>query len=289
MRWFKHMTHAFDDEKIARLMDECGLEGYGFFWRVLETIAAQMDDSPKNYCSYPKRVWCKKLAINHQTWSKLISSCERVGLFIVSEDEQDIRVESPNILKFRDEWTKKKSKTPESLRSNSGLRARAPDTDTDTEEDKKEECMFEIACADSEPPLFSPPAHGNKNAKGTVPESPPVQNVDPEALEFAREFQNAVTAEHGNLAPRVTEAMLRKGALELERVSRIEGIDGEEAKDALMWAVTDRFWGQNVRSLGNIRSRMKNGALKIQGVVADFRKSGHSPQSEEQPWWANAL
>jgi len=43
------MTNSIDDEKISRLVDECGLEGYGFFWRVLEMIAAQVDDDGKNY------------------------------------------------------------------------------------------------------------------------------------------------------------------------------------------------------------------------------------------------
>lgn len=125
MRWFKHMTNSIDDEKISKLVDECGLEGYGFFWRVLEMIAAQVDDDGKNYCSYSKRTWCNKLAIKHQTWSKLIASCEQAGLFEVSDDGQTITVKSPNILKYRDEWSRKKAKnsgvSPEKLRSNSGV------------------------------------------------------------------------------------------------------------------------------------------------------------------------
>ena len=150
MRWFKHMTNSIDDEKISRLVDECGLEGYGFFWRVLELIAAQVDDDGKNYCSYSKRAWCNKLAIKHQTWSKLIASCEQAGLFEVSDDGQTITVKSPNILKYRDEWSRKKAKnsgvSPEKLRSDSGVsRARfssskeeektETETDTDTEEE----------------------------------------------------------------------------------------------------------------------------------------------------------
>lgn len=133
MRWFKHMTNSADDEKLARLMDQCGLAGYGFFWRVLELIAAQVDESGKNFCSYSKRTWCMKLAINHQTWGKMIASCEQAGLFIVAEDGQDVRVKSPNILKFRDEWTRKKGKnsgvTPEQLPSK--------DPDPDPEADKE--------------------------------------------------------------------------------------------------------------------------------------------------------
>lgn len=131
MRWFKHMTASADDEKLALVLDECGLTGYGFFWRVLEIIAAQVDESGKNYCAYTKRVWCNKLAINHQAWSKMIASCKQAGLFNVSDEGQLVKVESPNILKFRDEWSRKKARNsgvnPESLRSK--------DTDTDTDTD----------------------------------------------------------------------------------------------------------------------------------------------------------
>ncbi len=44
MRWLKHMTSTWDDEKIAAVVDELGLEGYGFWWRILEIIATQLDE-----------------------------------------------------------------------------------------------------------------------------------------------------------------------------------------------------------------------------------------------------
>ena len=210
MRWFKHMTNSIDDEKISKLVDECGLEGYGFFWRVLEMIAAQVDDDGKNYCSYSKRAWCNKLAINHQTWSKLIASCEQAGLFEVSYSEQEgskrrakseqegskkgaseeqgaskkeasqhqiITVKSPNILKYRDEYSKKKGRKsgqcPDNILTDSGpSRARVPDTDTETETDIKdnphpfanegETCGFspDPSCELSEPDGEVPPPAG---------------------------------------------------------------------------------------------------------------------------------
>lgn len=132
MRWFKHMVHASDDEKLARLMDQCGLAGYGFFWRVLEIIAAKVDESGKSDCAYSKRTWCMKLAVNHQTWSRMLASCERIGLFVVSEEAQSIRIGSPNILKFRDEYTDRKVRkaghAPDSHRFS---RARVPDAEAD--------------------------------------------------------------------------------------------------------------------------------------------------------------
>lgn len=138
MRWLKHMVVSADDEKVSMLIDSCGLAGYGFFWRVLEIIAAQVDDSDRNYASYSKRAWCNKLSVNHQTWGKLMASCEQAGLFDVATDGQTITVKSNNILKYRDEWSRKKGRnsgvTPESLRSKESESEKE-------EEDKKKDSL----------------------------------------------------------------------------------------------------------------------------------------------------
>lgn len=274
MRWFKHMTNSIDDEKISKLVDECGLEGYGFFWRVLEMIAAQVDDDGKNYCSYSKRAWCNKLAIKHQTWSKLIASCEQAGLFEVSDDGQTITVKSPNILKYRDEWSRKKAKNsgvpPEKLRSDSGVsRARfssskeeeKTETETETEEERDA-----------------------RETRGTPPASPaPPALPDEKFLAFARRFQNEVSLTHGNTAPRVTEQLVVSGAEELDRAERLDGFDWQEMQHALMWAVHDDFWGQNLKSLARMRSKTRTGVTKLQSVVGEFRKR-HGAQSQSDRW-----
>jgi len=60
-----------------------------------------------------------------------------------------ITISCPNILKYRDEWTRKKSKTPEQLRSDSGetpeqLRSKETETETDTETESDTDTESEI-------------------------------------------------------------------------------------------------------------------------------------------------
>lgn len=134
MRWFKHMTFSGQDEKLVALKAKFGLEGYGFFWSVLEFIAAQVDENDKNFCEYPEVFWRKSLGVSAKKLEEMLTFCQLFKIFTVEKTENGIKVASPNILKFRDEWTRKKSKnsgvTPESLRS------KDTDTDTDTEADK---------------------------------------------------------------------------------------------------------------------------------------------------------
>ena len=113
MKWFKHMTNSSLDERLARFTDKYGLEAYGFFWRVLEAIAENVDETNRKRIEYSTKTWCKLLGIRPQTFRKLIQESSVLGLFQVSFNSDLVSVESPNILKYRDEWTRKKSKTPE--------------------------------------------------------------------------------------------------------------------------------------------------------------------------------
>ena len=110
----------------------------------------------------------------------------------------------------------------------------------------------------------------------------------PEFLDFARDFQETVLREHGKLAPRITESLVFNGAKTLEKGVRIDGFDLEEVKTALVWAITDSFWGQNVRSLAQMRGKMRNGITKLQGVLGAYRKS--APKEEDNSWmWRGAI
>lgn len=113
MKWFKHMTNSSLDERLARFTDKYGLEAYGFFWRVLEAIAENVDETNRKHIEYSTKTWCKLLGIRPQTFRKLIQESSVLGLFQVSFNSDLVSVESPNILKYRDEWTRKKSKAPE--------------------------------------------------------------------------------------------------------------------------------------------------------------------------------
>ena len=57
MRWFKHMTHSAYDEKLSQLRDEYGLEGYGFWWSIVEIIAAQVDENEQTSVTFSAKKW----------------------------------------------------------------------------------------------------------------------------------------------------------------------------------------------------------------------------------------
>ena len=117
MKWFKHLSTARNDEKIARLEDVAGLEGYGFYFKILEIIAEQMDEKNNFSVEYSVNIWAKKCNILPAKFKKLSKNCEEIGLFLVensvktdkklSKNSSEIyKISCPKLLKNRDNHTK---------------------------------------------------------------------------------------------------------------------------------------------------------------------------------------
>ena len=144
MRWFKHITGTWQDEKITELVEELGLEGYGFYWRILEIIAGNMDETQRTFASFSAKTWGKFCGISAKKFQKLAENLAELHLFSVEislkNSKTIITIDCPNLLKFKDEWTKRKSKksraTTEQLRSASGAKNRI---ESDTESEKETE------------------------------------------------------------------------------------------------------------------------------------------------------
>lgn len=149
MKWFKHQTASHTDEKLALLQAEFGLEGYGFYWLTLELIAKQMEaGSDKTFVEYPISFWRKFYGFSLKKLQKLAGFCSDFEIFSIHFTKKTLRIDCPNLLKYRDEWSRKKSKnsgvTPEPLLPK--------DLDTELEEEKKEEERENTACAHVDPP-----------------------------------------------------------------------------------------------------------------------------------------
>lgn len=112
MRWFKHLTDAHSDEKMASIMDDCGLEGYGFYWLIAEIVAKQMDSSDKCDATYSLPQWSRLCYSHHHKVSNLLGKLEVTGLIATERVDGKIKVIIPNLLKFRDEYSKKSGQTP---------------------------------------------------------------------------------------------------------------------------------------------------------------------------------
>jgi hypothetical protein len=133
VKWIKHMTASWDDEKLARLVDSAGDDAllmYGLYWRVNELIAAQMD-GPNPSCSvtYSVSRWSRLLVTRPSgVWSrvqKLASTC----LLTACREGDDITVTNCNLLKYRDEYARKSGHAPDNV---------PPRTEGEQKEIKKE-------------------------------------------------------------------------------------------------------------------------------------------------------
>jgi hypothetical protein len=130
MRWMKHLALASEDEKIAVLIEQHGPEGYGMYWLLLETVAASMQ--PKSDAcdlTYSELRWSQKLRSSVRKTRSILRSMHDLRLIVLlalpgdrqivplsSTDLRPIstqstgnrlRIEVPNLLKYRDEYSEK--------------------------------------------------------------------------------------------------------------------------------------------------------------------------------------
>ncbi|ADE57075.1 hypothetical protein [Aminobacterium colombiense] len=111
MKWIKHnVTATRNSKELSIFLSETGLEGYGFYWRVLEIIAEQIDaDNISDTVTFPLKTWCKLIGNRPQTIRKLAVISGVLGVFEVGfEKEYDIemlKIGCPHILKIADEYT----------------------------------------------------------------------------------------------------------------------------------------------------------------------------------------
>ncbi|CAK0754979.1 hypothetical protein CCP3SC15_2010001 [Gammaproteobacteria bacterium] len=140
MRWFKHMTDSHDDEKLAALLAEHGLEAYGLWWLIVEKVAKQIPkDGARHEVSYPVSSWLRLTGMYHHKRFRiyvqsmhdlrLISAQSPNNLCTISGLSQKdvLTISVPNVLKFRDEYTKKSRQNTDKLPS------KIIDTEADTE------------------------------------------------------------------------------------------------------------------------------------------------------------
>jgi len=109
MRWLKHLTCSWEDERIAAITADHGLEIYGFWWRLLEIIGKQMDSSPKTFCRYSDKTWGKFAGISAKKFRKFAGILEEKKLIILENGGDDLTINIPNMVKYRDEWTQRAS------------------------------------------------------------------------------------------------------------------------------------------------------------------------------------
>ena len=170
MKWFKHMTASARDEKIALLEAEFGLEGIGFYWRVLEIIAGEMDANLKTSVRFPVKIWAKLFGISAKKFQNLAEFCENVNLFSLKIEGDLVTIDCPKLLTIKDERTSKDvrnlSKSPDKVRTKSGLDI---DVDVDIDTELNNTPLTPLSGGAGEVEEFSPPSASP--AKKELPET----------------------------------------------------------------------------------------------------------------------
>ena len=141
MRWFKHETDAIESEKLTQLINGFGFEGYGMYWRIMELVAKKMDETNRCHYEQPEGEWCSKLKTKRKKLGLFLKAIKKQFKINVvyyenklSSKQPVIRIEIPNLLEKRDNYTKNLQETNKPISLD---KDRDKDKDLDIEKDNK--------------------------------------------------------------------------------------------------------------------------------------------------------
>jgi hypothetical protein len=162
-------------EGVAALIEEQGFEGYGRWMRLLEIVALKMDKTDRCHVEYPIPVWCSLLKLKRNKLNLFLELIQNKLRTKVTKTEDVIRIEIPNLLKKRDEYSRKSGQNQEHVRS------------IDTDKDKRRK--IKIKDKDKDCPVTS------KVTRPTTPDIP----IDPDILRILNRCEKIYhLSENGN-------------------------------------------------------------------------------------------
>ncbi len=140
MRWFKHMSASHSDDKMMELIEEHGAAGYGLWWFVLELIAEQMDGTGRCSVKIGTKRLPKLLQMRSKRARNVLETCTKLNLLmtevVTSGRKEYYILTCANLLKYRDEATRKRAREHTKFRSDTGPTP-ALDLDIEIETEKK--------------------------------------------------------------------------------------------------------------------------------------------------------
>lgn len=96
------MVDAARDEKIDSLISKHGPIAYARYWRVLETIAEQMDDTDRCEVTFSWTMWARiTWASNHRQAASNLRALAEHSLINLSSTDLQATCSVPNLLKIR--------------------------------------------------------------------------------------------------------------------------------------------------------------------------------------------
>lgn len=113
MKWFRHMTDASEDEFVVELESLFGLEGYARWFKLLEVIARQMDQSSKCSVAYPWSKWQTFLKGKRKKLETFLEHSQNKQKIFLKQNGNILEISCPKLLKLRDEYSRKSGHTPD--------------------------------------------------------------------------------------------------------------------------------------------------------------------------------
>jgi hypothetical protein len=158
MKWFKHYSDASRSEKLAQLVDEFGIEGYGRYWLLVELLAEKFDGKDTNFTIHNTTIK-RTLYIHHDKMAvKFLGTIANLGLMSCVSTNKLWSISCPKLLEIKDNHTKNlqaksKSVTPRTDKNR---------TDKNRENKTSKKIIFDIDLIYSEYPRKQGKAAGIK-------------------------------------------------------------------------------------------------------------------------------
>lgn len=108
--YFRHYNNALNDTKIQKAIELLGIEGYAFYFILLELLSKECEESYKNpiriHQQSLKNVWRKQA----QSCKKVITKLQESGLFVATFSEHFVDFDIPNLRKYIGYYKKNSAK-----------------------------------------------------------------------------------------------------------------------------------------------------------------------------------
>jgi len=215
LKWFKHDTDCDRSEGLSYLLEEEGFAGYGRWFRLLEIVASKMDKSNKCSIEYPAKKWGILLGLKQKKLKTFLKHCENKLKTKVVCYDNIIRIEIPNLLNKRDEYSQKSGHNQDNVFVRSKIKNK------DTDKDIK---------------------------KTTCPDSLRLSGLLADLILHH-------TPDHKDLSNGNRERTVKSWAKDIDLMIRLDKRSPENIEHVIIFAQQDSFWFKNILSGSKLRKQ----------------------------------
>ena len=107
--YFRHSFFAFEDEKIQSAIDLLGMEGYAYYFIILELLARKCENEFINPITIHQQTLRNVLRKKTKSCNKVLTKLQQSGLFVITFNESLVEFDIPNLSKYMGYYTTKSS------------------------------------------------------------------------------------------------------------------------------------------------------------------------------------